>query len=218
MYATAKEITDQAGDLKDVMGFSFTKILHFAVLNTNASKTNFITTKIGSDIHLLMPELIDGSEELFWDIFAGDKHIGNYHNGLKALNKYQSRLEYISDSRTIILRKWTPADGLSFRVDILSSNIKNQLTSYNVYYNITIDDDETGHEILTLSIFAVICLVVPFVLTYAVLLVYSFCKYQSGCHQRTNQTSDATNMEIMNLEDVSNVDLDDSKLELLYSP
>lgn len=101
-----------------------------------ASETHSITAKIGSDLRLPVPNSVK-----FWDLYAGKHRMGNYHEGFSALNRYEGRLEFSSETDIVILKKWTRADGLDFRFAVESLNGNNQITSYDVNYKVSVDGE-----------------------------------------------------------------------------
>ncbi|XP_077334222.1 uncharacterized protein LOC143975617 [Lithobates pipiens] len=114
-------------------------ILLVAVCTVVTSETDSITAQIGSDLHLPVPKSVE-----FWDLYAGDHRMGNYHLGFRALNGYQGRLEFSSELDIVILKKWTRDDGLDFRFAVESFNENGEITSYDVNYKVSVDESVHG--------------------------------------------------------------------------
>ncbi|XP_077334219.1 uncharacterized protein LOC143975615 [Lithobates pipiens] len=155
-------------------------LILFAVILVVTSETDTITAKIGSDLRLPVPKSVSSSD--FWDLYAGDHHMANYHNGFRALNGYEGRLKFSSDPDIVILTKWTRADGLDFRFAIKGLNGISQLMPYVVNYKVSVDEsvhgdtrnnvDHVSSSSICLTVFAIFSL--PSVLSALVIGIFCF--------------------------------------------
>ncbi|PIO23942.1 hypothetical protein AB205_0014040 [Aquarana catesbeiana] len=78
-----------------------------------------ISSQFGSDLHLLVPELCNSSQDLFFDVYSEGKHIGSHHVFLEGINGYHGRLYFNQENCTIMLKNLSETDGLSYKIRIL---------------------------------------------------------------------------------------------------
>lgn len=98
---------------------SWSILLLLTALCFVSSEMKTISSQFGSDLHLLVPELCNSSQDLFFDVYSEGKHIGSHHVFLEGINGYHGRLYFNQENCTIMLKNLSETDGLSYKIRIL---------------------------------------------------------------------------------------------------